>query len=76
MKIILLANLPQSKTFHPYFEDALGRYVKSWERDFDLCFLLSVVKSNKSLLIPNSLSVALGLEVLHTIHLFMMIYLL
>ena len=62
----LLANLPQSKTFHPYFEDALADMLKAGGKRFRPMLLLSVVKSNKSLLIPNSLSVALGLEFLHT----------
>ena len=62
----LLANLPQSKTFHPYFEDALADMLKAGGKRFRPMLLLCVVKSNKSLLIPNSLSVALGLEFLHT----------
>ena len=62
----LLANLPDSKTFHPYFEDALADMLKAGGKRFRPMLLLSVVKSNKSLLIPNSLSVALGLEFLHT----------
>ena len=62
----LTNNLPTSKTFHPYFEDALADMLKAGGKRFRPMLLLSVVKSNKSLLIPNSLSVALGLEFLHT----------
>uniref|UniRef100_UPI00404857A4 polyprenyl synthetase family protein n=2 Tax=Aliarcobacter sp. TaxID=2321116 RepID=UPI00404857A4 len=62
----LLGNLPKSKTFHPYFEDALSDMLKAGGKRFRPMLLLSVVKSNKSLLIPNSLCVALGLEFLHT----------
>jgi geranylgeranyl diphosphate synthase type II len=62
----LLNNLPNSKTFHPYFEDALGHMLKAGGKRFRPMLLLSVVQSNKSLLIPNSMSVALGLEFLHT----------
>ena len=62
----LLDNLPKSKSFHPYFEEALGDMLKAGGKRFRPMLLLSVVKSNKSLLIPNSLSVALGLEFLHT----------
>ena len=62
----LLANLPESKTFHPYFEDALTDMLKAGGKRFRPMLMLSVVKSNKSLLISNSLSVALGLEFLHT----------
>lgn len=62
----LLNNLPNSKTFHPYFEDALAHMLKAGGKRFRPMLLLSVIKSNKSLLIPNSLCVALGLEFLHT----------
>jgi geranylgeranyl diphosphate synthase, type II len=62
----LLNNLPNSKTFHPYFEDALAHMLKAGGKRFRPMLLLSVIKSNKSLLIPNSLCVALGLELLHT----------
>lgn len=62
----LINNLPTSKTFHPYFEDALADMLKAGGKRFRPMLLLSVVKSNKSLLIPNSLPIALGLEFLHT----------
>jgi farnesyl diphosphate synthase len=62
----LLNNLPNSKTFHPYFEEALSDMLKAGGKRFRPMLLLSVVKSNKSLLIPNSLPIALGLEFLHT----------
>ena len=62
----LLNNLPNSKTFHPFFEDALGDMLKAGGKRFRPMLLLSVVKSNKSLLIKNSMPVALGLEMLHT----------
>jgi geranylgeranyl diphosphate synthase, type II len=62
----LLNNLPNSKSFHPYFEDALADMLKAGGKRFRPMLLLSVVKSNKSLLISNSLPIALGLEFLHT----------
>jgi len=62
----LLDNLPSSKTFHPYFEDALAHMLKAGGKRFRPMLLLSVVKSNKSLLIPNAFPVALGIEMLHT----------
>ncbi len=62
----LLNNLPSSKTFHPYFEDALGDMLKAGGKRFRPMLLLSIIKSNKSLLIKNSMPVALGLEMLHT----------
>ena len=62
----LLNNLPISETFHPYFEDALRDMLKAGGKRFRPMLLLSVLKSNKSLLIKNSMPVALGLEMLHT----------
>ncbi|RXK11997.1 geranyl transferase [Halarcobacter mediterraneus] len=59
-------NLPQSKTFHPHFEEALGLMLDAGGKRFRPMLLLSVVKSKKSLLLANSLDVALGLEMLHT----------
>lgn len=62
----LLNNLPLSNTFHPNFQNALGDMLKAGGKRFRPMLLLSVVKSNKSLLIPNSMPVALGIEFLHT----------
>ncbi len=62
----LLDNLPISKTFHPYFEDALADMLKAGGKRFRPMLLLSVLKSKKSLLIPNAMPVALGIEMLHT----------
>jgi len=62
----LLKNLPKSKTFHPFFEDALGDMLKAGGKRFRPMLLLSVIKSNKSLLVKNSMPIALGLEMLHT----------
>lgn len=62
----LLNNLPNSKTFHPYFEEALGNMLTAGGKRFRPMLLLSVVKSNKSLLLKNAMPVALGIEMLHT----------
>lgn len=62
----LLDNLPNSKSFHPYFEEALANMLKAGGKRFRPMLLLSVVKSNKSLLLPNAMPVALGIEMLHT----------
>ena len=59
-------NLPQSKTFHPYFEDALGDMLNAGGKRFRPMLLLSVIDSRNRLLVHNALSVALGLEMLHT----------
>ena len=66
----LLNNLPKSKSIHPYFEDSLGDMLKAGGKRFRPMLLLSVVKSNKSLLLSNSMPVALGLEMLHTYSLY------
>lgn len=62
----LNGNLPVSKSFHPYFEDALGDMLEAGGKRFRPMLLLGVVNSKKPLLIENSLPVALGLEMLHT----------
>ena len=62
----LLNNLPNSKTFHPYFEDALADMLKAGGKRFRPMLLLSVVNSKKPLLVENSLKVALAVEFLHT----------
>ena len=62
----LLLNLPSSKSFHPHFEDALAHMLKAGGKRFRPMLLLSVVKSKNSLLLKNSMEVALGIEFLHT----------
>ena len=62
----LLNHLPQSKTFHPYFEDALSEMLKAGGKRFRPMLLLSVIQSKKSLLLSNAFPVALGVEMLHT----------
>ena len=59
-------NLPSSKTFHPYFENALQDMLNAGGKRFRPMLLLSVVNSKNSLLVNSSLDVALGLEMLHT----------
>lgn len=62
----LLENLPQSKTFHPYFEEALHDMLKAGGKRFRPMLLLSIVNSSQPLLVKNAMPVALGLEMLHT----------
>lgn len=59
-------NLPKSKTFHPFFEKALGQMLDAGGKRFRPMLLLSVVNAKESILIKNSMPVALGLELLHT----------
>ncbi|MFA7084073.1 MAG: polyprenyl synthetase family protein [Arcobacteraceae bacterium] len=62
----LLTHLPKSKSFHPIFENALQEMIQAGGKRFRPLLLLSVVKSYQSLLLKNALSVALGVELLHT----------
>lgn len=62
----LKTNLPISKTFHPYFEAALGEMLDAGGKRFRPMLLLSVVNSKNSLLVKSALPVALGVEMLHT----------
>ncbi|MCT7510181.1 polyprenyl synthetase family protein [Aliarcobacter cryaerophilus] len=62
----LLDNLPKIDTFHPHFENAMQDMLKAGGKRFRPMLLLSVVKSNKPLLIENALKVALAVEFLHT----------
>lgn len=62
----LKSNLPKSQTFHPHFESALGEMLNAGGKRFRPMLLLCVVNSKNSLLVDNALSVALGVEMLHT----------
>ncbi|RXJ57518.1 polyprenyl synthetase family protein [Candidatus Marinarcus aquaticus] len=62
----LNTHLPQSKSFHPNFEKALQEMLRAGGKRFRPMLLLSVVQAKQSLLIKNAMSVALGLELLHT----------
>ena len=59
-------NLPDSKTFHPVFEDALQDMLKAGGKRFRPMLLLSIVNAVEPLLLKNSLAVALAIEYLHT----------
>ena len=59
-------NLPQIKSFHPFFNEALAYSLKAGGKRFRPMLLLNVVKSYNELLIKNAMPIALSLEVLHT----------
>lgn len=59
-------NLPTSKSFHPIFEDALQNMLKAGGKRFRPMLLLNIVNSSNPMLIQNSLSIALAIELLHT----------
>ncbi len=62
----LLAHLPQSKSFHPYFEEALQDILKAGGKRFRPMLLLSVVNGLNPMLLQNAFSVAMAIEFLHT----------
>jgi geranylgeranyl diphosphate synthase type II len=62
----LLDNLPQSKSFHPTYQDALCKMLKAGGKRFRPMLLLTVVDSHSPLLVNSSLKPALALEFLHT----------
>lgn len=59
-------NLPQSKSFHPIFEDALTNMLNAGGKRFRPMLILSIVQALQPLLLKNSLPIALGVELLHT----------
>lgn len=62
----LKKTLPQSPSFHPHFNCALGEMLDVGGKRFRPLLLLSVVQSTRPLLLENALHVALGLEMMHT----------
>ncbi len=62
----LLDNLPEVKSFHPYFQKALVEMLKAGGKRFRPYLLLSVVNSYEPLLVKNSFGVAAAVEYIHT----------
>ena len=62
----LKENLPQIKSFHPIYEDALGVMLLAGGKRFRPMLLLSVVDAYEPMLYNSSLPVALSIEMLHT----------
>ena len=62
----LKKELPEVKSFHPHFNQALGEMLDVGGKRFRPLLLLSVVQSTRPLLLNNALHVALGLEMMHT----------
>ena len=59
-------NLPQVKSFHPFFNDTLKKMLLAGGKRFRPELLLSVVNAYQPLLVKNAFAVALGVELLHT----------
>lgn len=59
-------NLPEVKSFHPFFNDTLKKMLLAGGKRFRPELMLSVVNVYEPLLIKNAYPVALGVELLHT----------
>ncbi len=59
-------HLPEAKSYHPHYNDALKYVLKAGGKRFRPYLLLSIVKHYTPELIKNSYYVASGLEMLHT----------
>ena len=62
----LIQNLPQSKSFHPFFEVALQDMLHAGGKRFRPMLLLNIVEAINPLLTKNAYAPALALEMLHT----------
>ena len=62
----LKANLPQVKTFHPHYNEAMASMLIAGGKRFRPMLLLSVVEAYEPLLFESALAPALALEFLHT----------
>ena len=65
-EVYLEDNLPQVKSFHPFFNDTLKKMLLAGGKRFRPELLLSVVNAYQPLLVKNAFAVALGIELLHT----------
>lgn len=59
-------NLPQVKSFHPFFNEALAVMLKAGGKHFRAQLLLGIVEAKTPELLTNSLNAALALEFIHT----------
>jgi farnesyl diphosphate synthase len=59
-------NLPQIKSFHPHYNDAISEMFKAGGKRFRPQLLLEVVAAYEPLLVPAANHIAAGIEMLHT----------
>jgi farnesyl diphosphate synthase len=59
-------NLPKVPSFHPVYEDALGRMLTAGGKRFRPMLLLNIVDAYEPMLYNSALPVALALEMFHT----------
>lgn len=62
----LFDNLPDAKSFHPFYEDALHAMLKAGGKRFRPNLLLGVVEAYNPLLVPNAMYAAAAVEIFHT----------
>ncbi len=62
----LKESLPQTKSYHPFFNDALKKMLLAGGKRFRPELLLSVVNAYQPLLVKNAFAVAFAVELLHT----------
>lgn len=65
-KSYVRSNPLKAESFHPYFEEALNYMLLAGGKHFRAQLLLGVVNSLKKERLDNALSVAMGLEMIHT----------
>ena len=59
-------SLPKAKSFHPHYEDSLGKMLLAGGKRFRPKLIFAVVEAYAPELLENSFPVALGYEMLHT----------
>ncbi|MDR1976242.1 MAG: polyprenyl synthetase family protein [Campylobacteraceae bacterium] len=62
----LQENLPKTKSFHPFYNEAYAQMIKGGGKRFRPLLLLNVVNAHNPLLLNASLNAALALEMMHT----------
>lgn len=62
----LESHLPQVKSFHPFFNEALAVMLKAGGKHFRAQLLLGIVEAKMPKIIPDALDAALALEFIHT----------
>jgi len=65
-ELFLKQNLPKVDSFHPDFNEALGKMLDAGGKRFRPLLLLSVVENSAPLLVKNAMHIALAVEMLHT----------
>lgn len=62
----LSSHLPEVKSFHPHYEEAISEMLLAGGKRFRPALLLAVVKAHNSLLLDSAYAAAYAIELLHT----------